>query len=323
MVEEKKTVVCLMGPTAANKTALAVALCDALPCEIVSVDSAQVYKGMNIGTAKLEPALLARYPHHLVDIRDPSEPYSAAEFYKDAWKKIKEIIARGHIPLLVGGTMLYFRVLRDGLAPLPSASQRVRSCILEMAKVQGGWSGIHRVLAGVDPDAAKRLHPNDAQRVQRALEVYMLSGKPLTQWHNEYGGADKNMLKYQWIDFAISPKERKGLHMAIAKRCYCMFKMGFVNEVHILRCRKDLALTLPSMRSVGYRQIWEALESGINFDDERMLERCIIATRQLAKRQLTWLRQWPTDINWLDSFSKTLLFDTLSIIRASCGDKTS
>ncbi|MFM1895538.1 MAG: hypothetical protein RLZZ385_612 [Pseudomonadota bacterium] len=281
-----------MGPTAAGKTDLAAELVQQLPMEIISVDSAQVYRGMDIGTGKPDAALLARAPHRLIDIRDPADPYSAADFRSDALAQIDDILAQGRIPLLVGGTMLYFRVLRDGLAAMPTADAQVRREIEALA-LQSGWEAVHQRLAEVDPQAARRIHPNDPQRLQRALEVYRVSGRTLTSLHHEeqrsrQTGAQE--LPFTLHFMAIQPAQRDVLHRRIADRFIHMLDAGFVEEVEQLYRRGDLDVTLPSIRSVGYRQIWQFLAGEMSYDD--MVEKGIIATRQLAKRQLTWLRSW-------------------------------
>lgn len=283
--------VCLMGPTASGKTALALALCEHYPFEIVSVDSALVYRGMDIGTAKPEPHELARAPHHLIDILDPSESYSAADFRADALRLIREIRARGRIPLLVGGTMLYFKVLREGIADLPAADPVLRAEILERARREG-WPALHRELERVDPEAAARLHPNHSQRIQRALEVFRLTGKPLSVLQREQAGAPVLPM----LNLALAPARREVLHQRIALRFEQMLEQGFIEEVERLRGRGDLHPDLPSMRAVGYRQVWNYLDGAC--DRAQLLEQGTIATRQLAKRQFTWLRQWP-DLQWI------------------------
>lgn len=298
-------VICLMGPTASGKTELALRLADHLPCELVSVDSALVYRGMDIGTAKPDAATLAAYPHHLVDILDPAEAYSAARFRDDAIELLAAIVRRGRIPLLVGGTMLYFKALSGGLARMPSADPVVRQRITESASQQG-WPAVHAELAKVDPVAAARIHPNDPQRIQRAYEVYLLSGVPLSAWHarqaHEKAGAtapDQQKLPYTMHHMAIAPAERHVLHDRIAQRFALMLDQGFIQEVETLRARGDLDTTMPSVRAVGYRQAWDYLEGKLSYQE--MVERGIIATRQLAKRQFTWLRGWDAEIDWLDS----------------------
>ena len=290
--DPRPLVICLMGPTAAGKTALALALCDALDCAIVSVDSAQVYRGMDIGTAKPEPSVLARYPHRLIDIRDPAEVYSAADFRSDASAAIEEIIASGRTPLLVGGSMLYFRALTQGLADLPPANPRVRAEILAQAQA-AGWEAVHRRLAEVDPLAAARIPPTDPQRLQRAMEVFLVSGVTISSIHQRQQAAP---LPWRLLQLALAPQDRAVLHRRIALRFDAMLQAGFLEEVAALRARGDLKPTLPSLRSVGYRQAWDYLDERIC--RATMVERAVVATRQLAKRQYTWLRSWP-DLQWL------------------------
>ena len=282
-----------MGPTASGKTALAIALRQKLPIEIISVDSALIYRGMDIGTAKptLEEQQLA--PHRLIDILDPAQSYSAADFRRDALLEMEKIVVAGHIPLLVGGTMLYFKALLDGLSPLPSADVTIRAEIKAQAK-QFGWGAIHKRLQEVDPISAARIHPNDPQRLSRALEVFLVSGESLTEL-TEIVEAE---LPYNVLQFAISPQDRKILHQRIEIRFLQMLKAGFEDEVRALYGRGDLHETLPAIRSVGYRQMWSYLSGEINYDE--MVYRGICATRQLAKRQITWLRGWK-NVHRLDS----------------------
>lgn len=298
-------IICLMGPTAAGKTDLAMHLADHLPCELISVDSALVYRGMDIGTAKPDAETLARYPHHLVDILDPAEAYSAARFRLDAQRLIADILARGRIPLLVGGTMLYYKALAGGLAQMPAADPQVRERIETMA-LQQGWEAVHAELGKVDPDAARRIHPNDPQRIQRAFEVFLLTGVPLTEWHRrqaaenaQSSGAGGPNMSYTTRYVAVAPRERHILHERIAQRFLQMVEQGFVAEVEALHARGDLNVSMPSVRAVGYRQAWDHLEGKLSHDE--MIERGVIATRQLAKRQFTWLRGWHEDIEWFDS----------------------
>ena len=288
--------VLIMGPTASGKTALAIQLVESLPAEIVSVDSAMVYRGMDIGTAKPDAEELRRAPHRLIDILDPVEPYSAARFREDALREIAEIRARGRIPLLVGGTMLYFRALTGGLAELPGADPRVRAR-LESEAHTFGWEALHRRLAAIDPHTAARLHPNDAQRIQRALEVHELTGRPMTALLAERGSAP---LSEPMIRVAVCPSARSVLHERIATRFDAMLRGGFVDEVRALRERGDLDLDTPSMRAVGYRQVWQHLDG--RYGREALRERGVAATRQFAKRQLTWLRREP-DLHWLEGGS--------------------
>lgn len=309
----------LMGPTAAGKTDLALELADALPCELVSVDSALIYRGMDIGTAKPDRATLERYPHRLIDIRDPAESYSAAEFRADALAAMAEITARGRIPLLVGGTMLYFKALLEGLADMPGADPAVRAELEARAAVEG-WEALHRELAVVDPESAARIHPNDPQRLTRALEVYHVSGLSMTAHRQRQAAQNSGLdtpgmahLPYTVAQFAIAPAQRQVLHARIAQRFHLMLEQGFVEEVEALRVRGDLHAGLPSIRAVGYRQVWDYLDGRLGRED--MAERGIIATRQLAKRQFTWLRSW-TALEWLDSQANDNLSRTLKYLKA-------
>ena len=284
----------IAGPTASGKTALALAVARQLPVEIISVDSALIYRGMDVGTAKPTPAELAAVPHHLIDILSPTEAYSAARFVSDARQLITEIHARQRMPLLVGGTMLYFRALMQGIDELPPADPNTRAALDAEARARG-WPAMHGELARVDPAAAARLAPNDAQRIQRALEVWRLTGKPLSD-HFGQAGAQTACPPRHLI--ALEPQDRAWLHTRIAQRFDTMLAQGLVDEVRALRARGDLHLGLPSMRCVGYRQAWEALDEtgGAALGAPqlaRLRERGIAATRQLAKRQLTWLRSMP------------------------------
>lgn len=299
----KPDVICLMGPTASGKTALAVDLLQRRRFQIVSVDSAQVYRQMNIGTGKPEQAVLDAAPHRLIDIVDPAEAYSASQFRVDAFREIDEILEVGDIPLLVGGTMLYFRVLRDGLAEMPRAAPTVRAEIEELAR-ERGWQAVHERLTAVDPDSAARIHPNDPQRLQRALEVYLVSGKTMTSLHAEMAQRRELELPYNLHFFAIQPEERGVLHAKIEQRFRQMLADGLIEEVQALRERGDLNHRLPSMKSVGYRQVWQYLEGDLDYDG--MVEKSIIATRQLAKRQLTWLRSWPSLQSLSDSSTQSV-----------------
>lgn len=277
-----------MGPTASGKTGLAIELIQEAPLEIVSVDSAQIYQGLDIGSGKPDAETLAMAPHRLIDILDPSEAYSAADFRKDVLHEINDIQSKGKTPLLVGGTMLYFKALRDGLATMPPANEAIRNNILDMAN-NDGWQAVHNRLAKVDPESAERIHPNDPQRLQRALEVYELTGKTMTALHQEAGPKDD--LPFDLHFMAISPSQREVLHNNIALRFKQMLKAGFIDEVKKLYARDDLNPILPAIRTVGYRQIWNYLDGVYNY--EEMQEKALAATRQLAKRQLTWLRSWP------------------------------
>ena len=281
-----------MGPTASGKTTLAVELVKRYSMEIISVDSALVYRGMNIGTAKPGADLLAVAPHRLIDIRDPSAPYSAAEFREDALLEMDEITARGRIPLLVGGTFLYFRALQYGLSEMPAADREIRASLEEEAQ-RDGWEALHARLAAVDPESAVRIKPTDPQRIQRALEVYVLSGQPMSSFHAQHAAAD---LPYRLLKLALIPADRSLLHDRIEARFRQMLADGLVEEVRNLFARGDLIAELPAMRAVGYRQAWRYLSGELEYD--AMVEQAIIATRQYAKRQLTWLRGEPD----LDSF---------------------
>ena len=279
----------LMGPTASGKTALAVTLVERFPLEIISVDSALVYRGMDVGTAKPDAATLAHAPHHLLDIRDPTESYSAAAFRDDALRLMADITARGRVPLLVGGTMLYFRALLKGLDDLPHADAATRKAI-EAEAAQRGWPALHAELAQVDPATAARLAPNDSQRIGRALEIFRLSGTPMSALIAK-AEAD---LPYRVLQLALIPSDRAVLHQRIAERFDAMLAAGLLDEVQALRRTYALTSDLPSMRAVGYRQAWTYLEGDITAAELR--EQGIAATRQLAKRQLTWLRSWPDTV---------------------------
>lgn len=295
MQENRKRVVCLMGPTASGKTDLAIKLAQKYPFEIISVDSALVYKGLDIGAAKPSHAELALAPHRLISFLDPAESYSVSRFREDAIAHITEIWARGNTPLLVGGTMLYFRALLLGLSDLPSADAAVRAEIDQIA-ADRGWPYVHQLLSQVDPVSAARLQPNDTQRVQRALEVYKLAGKPLSAFQTQK--ADHHTVEPEYapdigvdpVQIAIMPKERSVLHQRIESRFDKMLTEGFVDEVNTLFKRGDLSIDHPAVRAVGYRQVWSFLRQ--EYDYEEMRYRGVVATRQLAKRQLTWLRNW-------------------------------
>jgi len=284
----------LMGPTASGKTALSLALVDRYPLEIVSVDSALVYRGMDIGTSKPSQSVLTKYPHHLINICDPSNAYSVAEFREQALASMVDITERGKIPLLVGGTMLYHRALLYGISDMPEADANVRQ-MLEKEQKEHGLLAMHERLQRIDENAAKKIHPNDPQRIQRALEVYEISGIPISEWWER--GNSQN-LPYTVLKLAVTTSDRSILHDRIEKRFSEMLSEGFVEEVEGLKNRGDLTEDMPSMRSVGYRQIWQYLENDSDFDEMKF--KGIVATRQLAKRQLTWLRSEP-DLNWLYS----------------------
>jgi len=288
----------IAGPTASGKSALALALAERLPIEIVSVDSALVYRGMDIGTAKPSVAERAAVPHHLIDIRDPDEAYSAAEFVRDATQLIAAIQGRGRHPVLVGGTMLYFKALLEGLHDMPPAAAAVRRQIDERAR-QLGWPALHAELARVDPASAARLPPGDSQRIQRALEVWQITGRPLSSFHAATKAAHEPASALAMPLFSLEPLDRAWLHQRIAQRFDAMLDAGLLDEVAALRARSDLSRELPSMRCVGYRQSWEALDAAAPAatlsaaQRAALRERGIAATRQLAKRQLTWLRAMP------------------------------
>jgi tRNA dimethylallyltransferase len=297
-----------MGPTASGKTQLALALARTFPIEIVSVDSAQVYRGMDVGTAK--PSLTERQavPHHLIDIIDPTEAYSAARFRDEAEHLIKDITARGRIPLLAGGTMLYFKALREGLSELPESDAEERKRIDAEAAARG-WPALHAELASVDPETAARLKPTDAQRIQRALEVFQISGKPMSRL---LGRRKPAGLPFRLIELALVPSDRSALHRCIEARFDAMLERGLVEELRALRERYALRPGLPSMRCVGYRQAWQFLEGEIDRDELR--NRGIFATRQLAKRQLTWLRATP-GIRSVDCFDSAVVAKSIDFLR--------
>jgi tRNA dimethylallyltransferase len=274
----------IAGPTGSGKSAWAERLAQYLPIEILSVDSAQVYRGLDIGSAKPDAATRARIPHHLIDLRDPAEPYSAGEFARDARQALAQVWGRGHLPVLVGGTMLYLRALLHGMAELPQADPQLRAA-LEAEAGQRGWAALHGDLQRVDPVAAARIHPNDPQRIQRALEVQRLTGRPISAWQAE---AAIPLAGVAWQGFALLPADRARHAGALAQRFDAMLDAGLLAEVQALRARGDLRPELPALRSVGYRQLWEHLEGRCTLAEAR--ERAVIATRQLAKRQLTWLR---------------------------------
>lgn len=305
-MNKKPQAIFLMGPTASGKTDLAIALRQTLPVEVISVDSALIYKGMDIGTAKPSQAELALAPHRLIDILDPAESYSAMNFRADALKEMADITASGRIPLLVGGTMLYYKALIEGLSPLPSADPSIRAEIEQRAEQQG-WTTLHQELLKIDPVAGTRINPNDSQRINRALEVFYITGKTMTELTAEQGES----LPYDVLQFAIAPQERAVLHERIEQRFHKMIALGFEEEVKKLYARSDLHIDLPSIRCVGYRQMWEYLQGEISLDEA--IFKGICATRQLAKRQITWLRSWQSELTWLDSLApeqaKTIVLD--------------
>ena len=301
--------VLLMGPTAAGKTDLAVELVARFPFEIVSVDSAMIYKGMDIGTAKPGPDILARAPHRLIDFLDPAEAYSAARFRADAKREMAAITAAGRIPLLVGGTMLYFRAVAAGLSDLPSASPGLRAEI-EAEAVQVGWAALHERMAAVDPELGARIHPNDAQRIQRALEIIALTGAaPSTHFR----AREAEPLPYRFIKLAVAPADREILHARIEARLHTMVDQGLVAEVESLRRRGDLDMSHPAVRAVGYRQFWEHLDG--RYDRTEATRRAVVATRRFAKRQLTWLRGEP-GLEWFDASLPELTEKVADFVRA-------
>lgn len=295
-----KPVFCLMGPTASGKTALACELVNHFPFEIISVDSALIYRGMTIGTAKPSADELKQAPHHLIDILDPPDSYSAAQFCQDARNAIEDIYQRGRWPLLVGGTMMYFNALQKGLSTLPEADEQLRQRLVLEAETKG-WDQMHQQLISIDRLAAERIHPHDTQRIQRALEVFYLTGKPLTSFLT----AEKQQSDYQFINLILFPERRAWLHERIATRFHWMLEAGFIHEVQDLIEKWQLPKSCPSMRTVGYRQAIDYLE-GI-CDYPAMIEKGIAATRQLAKRQLTWLRHW-NDASYFDPENQDLRF---------------
>lgn len=297
----------LMGPTASGKTGVAVELAQTMPVEIISVDSALVYRDMNIGTAKPDATTLARAPHHLIDIRDPTQAYSAAAFRHDALRLMLDITQRGNVPLLVGGTMLYFKALREGLSPLPQADAALRA-ELDAEIAQHGIQHLHQKLAQVDAETAARLHRTDTQRIQRAMEIYRLTGQPMSSLLRQ---KPNSVLPYRILPIALIPGNRSVLHQRIATRLEHMLKQGLVDELRSLRQHYHLHPNLPSMRCVGYRQAWQFMESEIN--EAQLLETGIAATRQLAKRQLTWLRSMPDSIE-LDCLSHDLIQQVRTVI---------
>jgi tRNA dimethylallyltransferase len=300
-------IICIMGPTASGKTALAMGLSDNLPVDIISVDSALVYKGLDIGTAKPTPDELEKYPHQLIDIIDPIQSYSASDFCTDAFAAIKKSHENNRIPVLVGGTMMYFKSLLDGISPLPPANEDIRKDI-EQESAAHGWEALHKELEAIDPISAARIHINDPQRISRALEVYRITGKSLT----ELTAVKGEVLQGNVLQFALIPKDRSLLHERIETRFNQMISQGFEAEVVKLRERKDLNEDLPSIRCVGYRQMWQYLNG--EHDHKEMIFRGVCATRQLAKRQLTWLRSWQgaTFLNMEDENNLEQILSTVS-----------
>ena len=293
----KPLAIFLMGPTASGKSALAMELVQRLPCDIISVDSALVYRGMDIGTAKPTAAELAVAPHRLIDLLDPTQAYSAADFCRDALREMAAISAAGRIPLLVGGSMLYYKALLEGLSPLPEADPQIRSQI-EAEAQDVGWAALHQQLLQLDPVAGARIHPNDPQRLSRALEVFRITGKTLTELTQQ----QRSELPYRTLQYAIAPSDRAVLRQRIAERFDAMLAQGFEAEVRQLFERGDLTPDLPSIRCVGYRQMWDYLAGVIDYEEMRY--RGTVATNQLAKRQLTWLRGWSHPLTWLETGSQ-------------------
>ncbi|WYX53045.1 tRNA (adenosine(37)-N6)-dimethylallyltransferase MiaA [Achromobacter xylosoxidans] len=308
-------VICLAGPTAAGKSASTLALAERWPLEIVNVDSATIYRGMDIGTAKPSPAEQAQVPQHLLDIRDPAQSYSAAEFRADALRLIDEIRARGRIPLLAGGTMMYYKALRDGLDDLPQADPALRA-ELEARAARDGWPALHTELARLDPVTAARLAPNDSQRIQRALEICQLSGQPMSALlgrQRAAAGDDDN----RYLTISLEPSERAALHARIEQRFDAMLANGLLEEVRGLHARADLHPGLPSVRCVGYRQMWAHLDGEISLEEAR--EQGIAATRQLAKRQITWLRAQPERVI-VDCLAADAVAQTIDAVAAALAD---
>ncbi|AUD78135.1 tRNA (adenosine(37)-N6)-dimethylallyltransferase MiaA [Kangiella profundi] len=292
--QAKPLAIFIMGPTASGKTELAIELVERLNAEIISVDSAMVYKGMDIGSAKPSAEELARAPHRLIDICDPADPYSAARFRDDALREMEDIVSQGKTPLLVGGTMLYYKALLEGMHNLPDSNPEVRANLQQRLESEG-LTKLHQELARIDAESASRIHENDPQRTLRALEVYEITGKPLSQLHAEQ---EQNDFPYQTLQIALAPDDRSFLHQRIEMRFHQMMEQGFLQEVESLYARGDLYPELPSIKSVGYRQMWQHLEGELSL--EEAIERGIIATRQLAKRQFTWLRSWK-NLHWIES----------------------
>lgn len=280
---ETPEVLCLMGPTGTGKSRIALALAEELPVEIVSVDSAMIYRGMDVGTDKPSPAERARVPHHLIDIRDPAERYSAGDFARDAVATIRAVRARGRMPLLVGGTFLYFRALTQGFSPLPRADRTLRETLQAEAR-RRGWEALHRELLRIDPEAATRIHVNDRQRIERALELYRLTGTPPSRLYREAG----NGAPFRFLRLVLWPSDRTAHRRALAERLQAMLERGLVDEVRRLHARGDLGRELPAIRTIAYRQLWEWLDGDCAFDEA--VRRAIVATQRYAKRQLTWLR---------------------------------
>lgn len=304
VLEDTLSVVAIMGPTASGKTSLAIELAKKLNGEVISVDSALIYKGMDIGTAKPNDKEKAGIPHWLIDTHDPSEAYSVSAFFEDAVDLVRDLHSRGKAAILAGGTMMYFNALSKGIAPLPEGNIQTKLQLEAEAKVEG-WCKLHQQLLTIDEICAKRIHPNDSQRITRALEVYRTTGKSLSWWQSQPAKTVPFSIQF----FAIAPERREDLHARIAKRFEVMLQQGLVAEVEKLYHRPDLHKNMPSIRSVGYRQVWDYLDGELSYDE--MIERGVIATRQLAKRQLTWLRSWPS-LTWLDTFDENRLIKLMA-----------
>lgn len=300
-------VIFLLGPTASGKTGIAIELAQRLDCQLISCDSSLVYSGMDIGSAKPTAAELSAAPHRLINLRDPSEPYSVAQYCEDAMQEIGAAREQRRIPVLVGGTMLYFNALEKGLASMPEANERVRQALSEQGS-RLGWAHMHKTLAAIDPAAADKIHPNDPQRIQRALEVYELTGKPISQWQSDQPDAQDRLL-HPLLKVGLYPENRAALHARIADRFESMVAAGFLDEVRVLQADARNHAELPSMRSVGYRQAWQFLRGELSMDEFR--EKSLAATRQLAKRQLTWMR----------GMQELVLLDSLALSQDECVDQ--
>lgn len=301
-----------MGPTASGKTDLAIEISKQLPCDLISVDSAMVYKNLDIGSAKPSRAILEKFPHRLINLCEPQEVYSAAQFREDVIGEIEVILKNNRLPLLVGGTMLYFKVLQQGISDLPSADPKIREKLVKLAQ-QYGWEYLHDYLKKIDPLSAQRIHPNDPQRMQRAIEIYELTGKPMsTHWAEDQSGDNK--IKFSFINLALD-LDRKILHQRIEQRFSQMLNQGFISEVEMLYARREkdnIHQELPAIKSAGYQQAWKYLMG--EYDEQTMREKAIVATRQLAKRQITWLRSWP-DIKFFDALDINLTNNAVSYIQ--------
>jgi len=313
-IDMRPSALALMGPTASGKTAFALALAERLPVSLISVDSALVYRGMDIGSAKPDADTLARFPHALVDIRDPHQAYSAAEFASDAGAAVEQAVASGRVPVLVGGTGLYFHALLHGLSPMPAADPALRAQIAEQAQAQG-WAALHAELAKVDPHAAARIHATDPQRISRALEVYRATGRPISQWQS---GGERPRLPVRVLKLVLCPSERAVLHQRIALRLGQMLEQGLLDEVRRLRQDPRLNPDLPAIRAVGYRQAWAHLDGEL--DAAQFRDQAIFATRQLAKRQLTWLRG-ELDALWFDPAQQSASLERAVAAFLGSGDR--